>query len=83
MFIKSCFKIIEIYIHTKMPGSNTYLNSDWLNFKDCNDVLILFWCKKKDTFTTFCTLNNASIQTKNQGVLVLNQLVKTKTYVYF
>ena len=49
-----------------MPGGNTHFNSDWLSFKDCNDVLISFCCKKKYTFTAFCTLCNASVQTKNQ-----------------
>ena len=64
-----------------MPGGNTHFNSDWLSFKDCNDVLISFWCKKKDTFTTFCAFSNASIQTKNQGFLALHQHAKTKTHV--
>ena len=64
-----------------MPGGNTHFNSDWLSFRDCNDVLISFWCKKKDTFTAFCTLCNALTQTKNQGFLALNQHAKTKTHV--
>ena len=59
-------------MHTKMPGDNTHFNSDWLSFKDCNDVLISFLSKKKDTFTAFCTLCNASIQTKKQGFLALD-----------
>ena len=71
-----------MYIHTKMPGGNTYFNSDCLSFKDCNDVLILFYCKKEHTFTDFSTLGNASIQTKNQGFLALNQLSKTKANIY-
>ena len=44
-----------------MPGGNTNFNSDWFSFKDCNYVHISFWFKKKETFTAFCTLCNASI----------------------
>ena len=63
-----------------MSGRNTYFNSDWLCFKDCNHILISFWCKKRDTFTAFCTFCNASIQTRNQEFLALNQYAKTKTH---
>ena len=59
-------------MHTKMPGDNAHFNSDLLSFKDCNDVLISFLSKKKDTCTAFCTLCNASIQTKKQGFLALD-----------
>ena len=78
LVLKLC---LEIYIHTKMPGGNTHFNSDWLSFKDCNNVLISFWCKKKDTSTAFFNLCNASIQTKNHGLLAFNQHTKTKTHV--
>ena len=50
-----------------MPGTNSQFNLDWLCIKDCNDVLISFWCKQKGALTAFCTLCNASIKTKNQG----------------
>ena len=35
-----------------MPEGNTCCNPDWLSFKYWNDVLISFWCRKKDTFTS-------------------------------
>ena len=78
LVLKSC---LEIYIHTKMWGGNTNFNLYWLHFKDCNDAFVSFWCKKKDTFTAFCILVNASIQTKNQEFLALTQHVKMKTHV--
>ena len=70
MFKKSCFEIVfeNTCMDTKMQGGNTHFNSDRLNFKGCSDVLIPFWCKKKDTFAAFfafCNLCNALIQTKN------------------
>ena len=64
-----------------MSGGNTHFNSDWLSFIDCN-VLLSFWCKKKETFTAFYAPCNASIQTKNKGFLALNQHAKTKTHVH-
>ena len=68
-------------MHTKIPGGNTHFNSDWLSFKDCNDVFVSFWCKKKDTFTAFFN-SDASIQTKNQEFLALNQHAQMKTHVH-
>lgn len=70
MFNKSCFEIVfeNTSMDTKLYRGDTHFNSDRLNFKGCNDVLIPFWCKKKDTFAAFfafCNLYNASIQTKN------------------
>ena len=61
-----------------MPGTNSQFNLDWLCIKDCNDVLISFWCKQKGALTAFCTLCNASIKTR---ILALNQYVKTKTQI--
>ena len=37
--------------------------------------------QKERLFHCFCTLCNASLQTKNQGFLALNQHAKTKTHV--
>ena len=43
--------------------------------------LFHFGAKRKILSLFFCTLCNASIQTKNQGFLALNEHAKTKTHV--
>ena len=55
-------KTIQIYTHTKMSGGNKHFNSDWLSFKNSIDVLILFWCKRKDTLLVYFTFRKVSVK---------------------